>query len=55
VLGEIAAMVEQRLALDRVAKLAAMLAPDSREEAFRERLKLVAERAFASVSGPLIK
>ena len=47
------AMVEQRLALDRVAKLAAVLAPVSREAAFRERLKLVAERASALIPRPL--
>ena len=47
------AMVEQGLALDRVAKLAGILAPVSRDEAFRERLKLVTERASALVSRPL--
>ena len=47
------AMVEQGIALNRVAKLAAVLAPVSREAAFRKRLKLVTEQASASSSGPL--
>lgn len=43
--GFLEVMLEQNLALDRIAKLASILAPHSREAAFRERLAQVAKQA----------